>query len=340
MRNPGTSPLSYFLREPRPKWHIGVRLTLSANLGTNFGIPTVCATHSNLCLPFLPRLSIQNREPEMTTVELPAAPSQAAMPARIRLLCILFFFSGFPALIYQLTWQRSLFRIFGVNTESVTIVVTAFMLGLGLGSLAGGWLSKRGSVNPLLLLGIIELATAAFGLVSLGVFDLVGRVTADMSLPAIAIINLLLVLLPTLLMGATLPILVSYLVRMSGEIGSSVGTLYFVNTLGAGAACLISAVLIFPFAGMQGAVMIAAGINIAVGVGASRHTFWAVRRLPPRRSPPSTARRPPFFAWVSSPRWRLPAASSRCPTRSISSAPSPSPRVRARLPSRSRWAAS
>jgi hypothetical protein len=40
-----------------------------------------------------------------------------------------FLFSGFPALVYQLTWQRTLFRIFGVNIESVTIVVTAFMLG-------------------------------------------------------------------------------------------------------------------------------------------------------------------------------------------------------------------
>jgi len=70
----------------------------------------------------------------MTSLELPTvAPSTtAALSSRVRLLCVLFFFSGFPALIYQLTWQRSLFRIFGVNTESVTIVVTAFMLGLGL----------------------------------------------------------------------------------------------------------------------------------------------------------------------------------------------------------------
>ncbi|KWV51689.1 hypothetical protein AS156_11305 [Bradyrhizobium macuxiense] len=60
-----------------------------------------------------------------------------------------------------------MFRIFGVNTESVTIVVTAFMLGLGIGSPAGGWISRRRAMQPLLLLGGIELLTATFGLASL-----------------------------------------------------------------------------------------------------------------------------------------------------------------------------
>ena len=88
---------------------------------------------------------------------------------------MLFFFSGFPALIYQLTWQRALFRIFGVNIESVTIVVTAFMLGLGLGSLAGGGCRKRRRIPLLPLLAAIELMTGAFGLASLQIFDFVGR---------------------------------------------------------------------------------------------------------------------------------------------------------------------
>src|SRR3974390_2558179 len=83
-----------------------------------------------------------------------------------RILYVLFFFSGFPALIYQLAWQRSLFLIFGVNIESVTIVVTAFMLGLGIGSLAGGWLSKRGEIPLLPLLATIPFLTGAVGLVS------------------------------------------------------------------------------------------------------------------------------------------------------------------------------
>jgi spermidine synthase len=210
----------------------------------------------------------------MTALELPAASDRAGLAARTKILCVLFFFSGFPALIYQLTWQRALFRIFGVNSESVTIVVTAFMLGLGLGSLAGGWVSKRWQVSLLPLLAAIELATAIFGIVSLGAFEQVGALVVDWPLPAVAAVNLLLVLLPTLLMGATLPILVSHLVRSSGEVGGTVGLLYYVNTMGAGAACLLCCAVLFPFLGMHRAVFVAVGINVAVALCAiAIHTF-------------------------------------------------------------------
>jgi spermidine synthase len=130
----------------------------------------------------------------MTTLELPLARAETPLPTWTKILCALFFCSGFPALIYQLTWQRELFRIFGVNSESVTIVVTAFMLGLGLGSLAGGWLSKRQGISLLPLLAAIEIATAAFGIVSLYVFEQVGAVTVDWPLLAMAALNLALVI--------------------------------------------------------------------------------------------------------------------------------------------------
>jgi spermidine synthase len=194
-----------------------------------------------------------------------------------RILCVLFFFSGFPALIYQLTWQRALFRIFGVNIESVTIVVTAFMLGLGLGSLLGGGLSKRQSIPLLPLLAAIEALTGAFGLASLDIFDKVGALTLGLPLPVTALVTLGLVIVPTLLMGATLPLLVAHLARRSGNVGSSVGTLYYVNTLGAGAACLIATVLLFPFLGAQGSVRVAVAINAAVALGALA-AYWRERR--------------------------------------------------------------
>src|SRR5690349_8532116 len=185
-----------------------------------------------------------------------------------RVLCVLFFFSGFPALIYQLTWQRALFLIFGVNIESVTIVVTAFMLGLGFGSLAGGWLSKPRGIPLLPLLAAIETLTAAFGLVSLPLIRKVGDIAIGLSLPATAIASLALVVAPTLLMGATLPLLVGHLARRSGNTGSAVGLFYYVNTLGAGAACFVCALLLFPLLGMIGSIYVAAGINAAVALGA------------------------------------------------------------------------
>jgi spermidine synthase len=223
----------------------------------------------------------------MTALEIAANRADAGerLSQWTRVLCVLFFFSGFPALIYQLSWQRSLFRIFGVNIESVTIVVTAFMVGLGLGSLAGGWLSQRRSIPLLPLLAAIELLTGAYGLASLALFDHVGALTAGWPLPATAAVNLGLVIVPTLLMGATLPLLVGHLVRRSGHVGSAVGLLYYANTLGAGAACLACAVLLFPFLGLQGAVYVAVLLNAAVAAGALtmhwREPAYAGRDQPP-----------------------------------------------------------
>src|SRR5271167_4845201 len=77
------------------------------------------------------------------------------------LLSTLFLCSGMPALIYQVVWQRTLFAIYGVNAESVAAVVSAFMLGLGLGGLLGGWLSSRYPRQALILFGLSELELAA-----------------------------------------------------------------------------------------------------------------------------------------------------------------------------------
>jgi predicted membrane-bound spermidine synthase len=196
-----------------------------------------------------------------------ATTESTAPEPRVRTLCVLFFFSGFPALVYQLVWQRALFRMFGVNVESVTVVVTAFMVGLGLGSLLGGALS-RWRVPLLPLLAVIELATAAFGLASPAIFDAAAERLLGTSLAVTAAASLALVILPTLLMGATLPLLVGHLVRRTAEVGGSVGLLYHVNTLGAGAACLVSAAVLFPFLGMRGSLAVAAAMNAAVAIGA------------------------------------------------------------------------
>jgi spermidine synthase len=196
-----------------------------------------------------------------------AEPSAKPPRANLALICAIFFCSGIPALIYQLVWQRSLFTIYGINVESVTVVVTAFMLGLGIGSFAGGRLSRL----RLPLLGVfaaVELGIGAFGYFSLGLFHAVGELTLQLSAPLTALFTFLLVLVPTLLMGATMPLLTAHLVKHSGNVGRSVGLLYFVNTLGSAFACFIVASFLMRLLGQQGAITFACGINLVVGGGA------------------------------------------------------------------------
>jgi predicted membrane-bound spermidine synthase len=180
-------------------------------------------------------------------------------------IAIVFFVSGFAALVYQVVWQRALFAIFGINTEAVTVVVTVFLLGLGVGSIVGGVFS-RVVRHPLLLFAISEFGIAGFGLVSLDLFKRVGTSSFDQSPAASALTTFLLLLAPTLLMGMTLPLLVVYLVRQSGNVGRSMSLLYFVNTAGSGIASLAAVFLLMPRLGEHGSVRVAALANFAVGV--------------------------------------------------------------------------
>jgi len=187
------------------------------------------------------------------------------MPKTFRWFYVLFFLSGFPALIYQIVWQRTLFAIYGVNVESVTVVVSAFMLGLGLGSLAGGRISKSGSAPLLLLFGAVELGIAAYGVASLPLFHAVARFTTAAPPLETGLLSFALVLVPTVLMGATLPLLVAQLVKFSHNVGRSVGILYFVNTLGSAVACFVAAWVTMPYLGMLRSVIVAATLNVLVG---------------------------------------------------------------------------
>ncbi|MFN3485979.1 MAG: spermidine synthase, partial [Planctomycetota bacterium] len=149
------------------------------------------------------------------------------------LLHAVFFLSGFASLFYQIVWQRALFRLYGTNVESVTLVVTAFMLGLGLGSLAGGALSAREGISRVRAFGTMELAIGTYGVFSLPLFRAIGTWAGDAAGMEVGLSALAGVLVPTLLMGATLPLLVADAVGRSGNVGRSVGGLYFINTLGA-----------------------------------------------------------------------------------------------------------
>ena len=174
-------------------------------------------------------------------------------------LAVVFFLSGAAALVYQIVWQRALFVIYGLDAVSTTIVVTAFMLGLGLGSLAGGALSRVYPKAVVTLFAISELGIGLFGFFSLNLFAAVAGLTQGIGHVGTGIVAFLLVVVPTTLMGATLPLLVAHAATQSHNMGHSVGTLYFVNTLGAAASVLLSAL------GLSSTVHAAAGLNVLLG---------------------------------------------------------------------------
>lgn len=168
-------------------------------------------------------------------------------------------------MIYQVVWQRTLYAIFGINIESVTVVVTAFLAGLGAGSLLGGALSRnRSSLLP--LFAVAELTTGAYGLASLQVFRWIGIVGLSLPHSVNALLTLAALLPPTLLMGMTLPLLVADGVQASLSTGKTVGSLYFANTAGSAIAAFAAVEVIMPILGEQGSVNLAASLNLIVGL--------------------------------------------------------------------------
>ena len=199
--------------------------------------------------------------PRRATTQLPWQ-TRAAGP----LVAAIFVLSGFAALVYQVAWQRALLTIYGVNAESVTVVVTAFMLGLGLGSLLGGWLADVPRVDHLRVFAAIEAVVCAYGIGSLELLARVGQLTGPLGPGAVFLATFVLVLIPTALMGATLPLLVGHAVRRSGNVGHSLAVLYFANTLGGALAAIVTAIILLRHFGLQASVLAAAGINAAVVV--------------------------------------------------------------------------
>lgn len=212
---------------------------------------------------------------------------QVWLPQPVPWWYVLFFFSGIPALLYQIVWQRALFTLYGVNIESVTMVVTAFMLGLGLGSLLGGMISRNRKLPLLAVFGAIEFAIAICGIVSLRVFHWAATFTAGLPPLQTGLIAFTLIVIPTMLMGATLPLLVSHTVGIYANVGSSVGALYAVNTLGSATGCFCAGLFIMRLLGESGSVALAAAMNAIIS---ALVLVWYFRTRNARSDSPSTIR--------------------------------------------------
>lgn len=209
-------------------------------------------------------------------------------PPVARAAHLLFLLSGAAGLIYQVAWIRVLSNAFGVTVYSASLVTAVFMAGLGVGSwAAGAWSDRhyrRGASRVLAAYGVAEVvvgllgAALAFGLPSLGSLGAAlswygapgpegwhhlgfGSSLARYGLAAI-------VLLPsTFLMGATLPLLVRFVVaERLGQAGGHIGRLYGLNTVGAAAGCFLTDLWLVPSFGLTATQLGTAAVNVVVGM--------------------------------------------------------------------------
>ena len=186
-----------------------------------------------------------------------------------------FFFSGAAGLIYQVVWTRMLSQIFGNTTYAIATVLSAFMAGLAIGSYWFGKIADRGK-NDFLLYGILEAGVGVYGFLVPWFFAGAQKVygpifSLNESHPFLFnlflfFLSFVLLVFPTLLMGATLPVLSRFFVRSFAQFGRRVGDLYATNTLGAVIGCAAGGFFLIPVFGMRTTVYVAAGVNMLIAI--------------------------------------------------------------------------
>jgi predicted membrane-bound spermidine synthase len=177
-------------------------------------------------------------------------------------LYLAFFISGFAAVVYQLIWQRVLLGLYGASIESVTVVVAAFLSGLGVGGLLGGQIADRRTLPLWGLFVALECAIGAFGWMSVDLFRSVGAATVTAAAWQAWLAVGCLLWIPTALMGATLPILIAHLTTVRTGAGRAAGWLYGANTLGSAAGAIVSVTFVVGPLGQQGTARFAAVLNV------------------------------------------------------------------------------
>jgi spermidine synthase len=215
------------------------------------------------------------------------------------LVLALFFLSGALALVYQVVWARMMTHIFGSTALAVGTVLAGFMSGMALGSWLAGRIADR-TANCLRLYAWLEIGIAAAAIAvhllldalqsgDSGIYRMLGGSSGTVALVRFLLVFLL-VMAPTLLMGATLPVLTRHLVRRAGAVGGRLSSLYAINTLGAVCGVLLTGFYLIGTFGVHAPVYFAVAGNLAVGCVAWLAAGRSAGAAEPAPAMPETAR--------------------------------------------------
>ncbi|MFC1562955.1 fused MFS/spermidine synthase [candidate division KSB1 bacterium] len=191
------------------------------------------------------------------------------------LIFIFFFISGAAGLVYEVIWTRMFTLVFGNTILSVSTVLSAFMAGLALGSYYFGKLIDN-KKNYLKFYAILEcgIGITAFLIPFLIhylnyfysiIFNIFGLNYYVLSIVRF-LMSFILMLIPTTMMGGTLPVLVKYFTKKERELGRKVGSLYSINTFGGVTGCFLAGFYIIRIIGVNQSVFLFAAVNLLIGI--------------------------------------------------------------------------
>ena len=191
------------------------------------------------------------------------------------ILYVIFFLSGATGLVYEVIWVRLTGLVFGNTSHAIATVLGAFMAGLALGSWKLGQRADR-TPNPLRMYGLLEIGIGISAALVPLVFRTLDRfywtiAPAASSIPAGAAAirfatSFLVLIIPTFLMGGTLPVLTRFFTERLEDVERKVGVLYALNTFGAAAGSLLAALFLIPGIGNIRTTLIIATINVGIGL--------------------------------------------------------------------------
>jgi len=194
-----------------------------------------------------------------------------------KLIFLMFLLSGFCGLLYQVVWLRKAFAAFGIITPVLSVVISIFMLGLSLGSLAGGKFAaawrKNIHLSPIILYGVSELiiglgAFAVPKLFMLGEnFLLSFGETNSFTYMALSAAVITGSILPwCFFMGMTYPLMMGFINETDPTITKSFSFLYLANVIGAMLGALLTAVVLVERFGFAKTLMLAAFFNFFIAL--------------------------------------------------------------------------
>lgn len=224
-------------------------------------------------------------------ITAPATAEPAPAGARDRfllpILLVLFFCSGISGLTYEVVWLRVLGQVFGVTVWAASTVLASFMAGLAIGGYLAGRFAGR-LRRPLLWYGVAELLVgltavatpAAFALLQQFYVWLYPALPASMlALTAVRfLLSFSLLVVPTTLMGATLPLVAQSALVRERLLGRSLSVLYATNTLGALVGVVATGFFLIGGIGIAQTFRAGLVVNLAVGAVAAA-VGWRLGRV-------------------------------------------------------------